>query len=132
MLFSSYFSVFHQLIWRVWDIIKKTMLWRKKWIMTKGKSVFIYIVSINLLEKKPKSISKILNWTQNSVTQSWTWSYGSWIYNYICNQFLSPLNLWVRIPLRRGVLDTTLCDEICQWLAAGRLFSLGTRVSSTN
>ena len=24
----------------------------------------------------------------------------------------------VRIPLRRGVLDTTLCDKDCQWLAA--------------
>jgi hypothetical protein len=31
----------------------------------------------------------------------WSWSYGSWIYYYICNQFLSPLTLWVRIPLSR-------------------------------
>jgi hypothetical protein len=29
-------------------------------------------------------------------------------------------------PLRRGVLDTTLCDKVCQW------FSPGTPVSSTN
>jgi hypothetical protein len=28
--------------------------------------------------------------------------------------------------------DTTLCDKICQWLAAGRWFSPGTTVSSTN
>jgi hypothetical protein len=27
------------------------------------------------------------------------WSYGSWIYNYLCNQCPSPLTLWVRIPL---------------------------------
>jgi len=26
----------------------------------------------------------------------WWWSYGSWIYNYQCNQCLSPLHLWVR------------------------------------
>jgi len=32
----------------------------------------------------------------------------------------------------RGVLDTTLCDTVCQWLAAGRWFSYGTPVSSTN
>jgi len=32
---------------------------------------------------------------------SWTWSYGSWIYNYLCNWCLSPLMLWVRIPLRK-------------------------------
>ena len=26
---------------------------------------------------------------------SWLWTYGSWIYNYLCNQCLSPLKLWV-------------------------------------
>jgi hypothetical protein len=30
------------------------------------------------------------------------------------------------------VLDTTLCDKDCQWLAAGWWFSPGTPVSSTN
>jgi len=40
--------------------------------------------------------------------------------------------LWVRIPLRRGVLDTPLCDKACQWLTAGRWFSPGTPFSSTN
>ena len=30
---------------------------------------------------------------------SWPWSYGSWIYNYLCNQCLSPL-MWVRISIR--------------------------------
>ena len=31
----------------------------------------------------------------------------------------------------RGVLDTTLCDKVCQWLATGHWFSPGTLVSST-
>jgi hypothetical protein len=31
----------------------------------------------------------------------------------------------------QGVLDTTLCDQVFQWLAAGRWFSLGTPVFST-
>jgi hypothetical protein len=60
------------------------------------------------------------------------WSYVSWIYNYLCNQCLSPLKLWVRTRSWRGVLDTTLYDKVCQWLAADRLFSPGTLVSSTN
>jgi hypothetical protein len=51
-------------------------------------------------------------------------SYGSWIYNYLCNQCLSPL--------RWGVLDTTLCDKVCQWHTTGRWFSPGTPVSSIN
>ena len=59
-----------------------------------------------------------------------SWSYGSWIYNYLCNQCLSSL-MWVRIQLGRGVLDT-VCDKVCQWLAAGLWFSRGTPVSSTN
>jgi hypothetical protein len=63
---------------------------------------------------------------------SCSWSYGSWIYNYLYNQCLSPLMLWVRILLRRGVLDTTICDKVCQWLVAGRWLSLVTLVSSNN
>ena len=59
---------------------------------------------------------------------SWLWSYG----NYLCNQCISPLTLCVRIPLGLGLLDITLCDKVCQWLAAGRWFSQGTMVSSTN
>ena len=51
---------------------------------------------------------------------------------YQCNQWLSPLNLWVRIPPRRGLLDTTLCDKVCQWLVTGRWFPPGTPVPSTN
>jgi hypothetical protein len=53
------------------------------------------------------------------------WSYGRWMYHYICNQCLSPLKLWVRIPFMRGVLDTTLFDKVCQWLVAGQWFSPG-------
>ena len=61
---------------------------------------------------------------------SWPWSYGSWIYNYPCNQCLSPLMLWVRILF--GVRCTTLYDKVCQWFATGRWFSPGTLFSSTN
>ena len=38
----------------------------------------------------------------------------------------------VGISLRRYVLDTTLCDKVCHWLAAGRWFYPSTPVSSTN
>jgi hypothetical protein len=42
---------------------------------------------------------------------SWSWSYGSLIDYYIDNQCLSLLTLWVRIALRRCVLDIT-CDNV--------------------
>jgi hypothetical protein len=38
----------------------------------------------------------------------------------------------IYMPLRRGVLGTTLCDKVCRWLAAGSWFSSGTSVSSSN
>jgi Na+/pantothenate symporter len=56
----------------------------------------------------------------------------SCIYNYLCNQCISPLMLWVLIPLMPCLLKTTLCDKVCQWLAAGRWFSPGTLISSIN
>jgi hypothetical protein len=61
-----------------------------------------------------------------------SWSYGSWIFNYLCNQCLSPVKSWFLTSFRWGILDTTLCDKDCQWLATGRWFSTGTLVSSTN
>jgi hypothetical protein len=33
-----------------------------------------------------------------SMGLSWSWLYGSWIYNYLWNQCLSPLKLWVWTP----------------------------------
>ena len=51
---------------------------------------------------------------------SWV-SYGSWIYNYLCNQCLSPPKLLVRIP-----------PMVCQWFATSQWFSLSTPVTSSN
>ena len=62
----------------------------------------------------------------------WSWSYGSWIYNYL-QLCLSPLMLWVQTLLRRGVFDKT-CDKVCQIFTTGQCFSPGTLVAhaSTN
>ena len=51
---------------------------------------------------------------------SWPWSYGSWTYNYLCNQYLSPLMLWVRFSIRS--MCTTVCDKVCRRLATGWWF----------
>jgi hypothetical protein len=56
--------------------------------------------------------------------------YVSCIYNYQCNQCLSPLRLWVRISIRARC--TTFYDKVCQWPATCRWFSPCTPVSSTN
>jgi hypothetical protein len=63
---------------------------------------------------------------------SWSWSYGSWIANYLYNQCLSPLTLWVRIPSRRRVLDAKLCDQVCQWVATCRWLSPVSSINKTD
>ena len=40
--------------------------------------------------------------------------------------------LYIFVFEPRGVLETTVCDKVCQWLATGRWFSLGPPISSTN
>ena len=40
--------------------------------------------------------------------------------------------VWILLMVRWGVLDATLCDKVCQWLASGQWFFKGTLVSSTN
>jgi hypothetical protein len=87
---------------------------------------FVYSSDLKIDNKQTS-----LSWTCNHLQGlSWLWSYGNWIYNYLFNQCLSPLLLWVPIPFRRGVLDTTKYDKVCQWLTVGRQFSLGTPASS--
>jgi hypothetical protein len=61
-----------------------------------------------------------------------SWLYGSWIYNYLCNQCLSPLKLWVWILLMVRYIWCIIMWIVCQWLATGRWFSLCTPLSSTN
>jgi len=45
------------------------------------------------------SLSKVKNWAVCRGS-SWSWSYGSWIYTYLCNQSISPLTFWVRTSLK--------------------------------
>ena len=80
------------------------------------------------------NILSILIWGQYCDRDRIIYMYGSWKYNYLCNQCLSHLKLWVRIPLSSwwSVTETAFCYNVCQWLVAGRWFSPDTPVSSTN
>ena len=40
--------------------------------------------------------------------------------------------VWFFLPQHNNVLNTTVCDKVCEWLVAGRWFSPGTLVSFTN
>ena len=45
----------------------------------------------------------LLSWniiSHKNLELSWWWSYCSWISNYLCNQCLSPLKLWILNPVQ--------------------------------
>ena len=73
-----------------------------------------------------QSLNKFLLHMQVETSRSW--SNGSLIYNYKCTCAISAYyhkswesesNSW------RVVLDTTLCDKVCQWFATGLWLSSG-------
>jgi hypothetical protein len=55
--------------------------------------------------------------------------FNAWIYIYLCNQCITPLNCEFESRSWRGACDTTLWDKVCQWLATSRWFSPGNLVS---
>ena len=63
---------------------------------------------------------------------SWLWSNGSWSYNYLYKQFPITIKVVSSNSMYCEECSIQLCDEVCQWLAAGRWFSPGTPLSSTN
>ena len=59
----------------------------------------------------------------------WSWSNSSWIYNYLCNQCLSLLMLWIWISIRERCTSSWDKVCLCLWLVTGLWFS---PVPSTN
>ena len=115
-------------LWEDWQIISLCLIFHQR--QTHHLMVMENLKMVRLVTwQTPLNIpNKLLCIT----LQGQSWSYGSWIYNYLCNQCLSPLMLGVQIPFWRGVLVITLCGKVCQWLTAGQWFSPDAPVSSTN
>ena len=94
--------------------------------------VFFWIVHLWLPLRYSLTFNIYLLWPRLSTEgPSWSWS---WLLNlWLAMQSVSITNNVVSSnPLRRGLHDTPLCDEVCLWLATGRRFCSGTPVSSTN
>jgi hypothetical protein len=89
---------------KAWMVNDKMTLWKES--LNSGGAT-VYIPLIVLVDIK-------LSYHNTIKGQSWPWSNGSWIYNYLCSQCLSPQMLWVRNTIR--VRCTTLCVKVCQWL----------------
>jgi hypothetical protein len=55
-----------------------------------------------------------------------------WIYNYLCNQCLWPLKLWVRIPFMARCIQYNIMWSSLSVTSDRSVFFPGTLVSSTN
>ena len=89
----------------------------------KGNILLLYLYTYSFIEKLPWEIMDHLGSALVFV--------GFMIFILSIVGFTTTYTLWVRIGWR-GVLDTTLCDKVCQWLATGQWFSLVPPVPSTN
>ena len=87
---------------------------------------------ITAMGPNPRIMYKLWNVNPIHYVPSWSWFHGNWIYNYLCNQCILPLTLWVRIPLMaRWTRYNIMCLSLSV-ISAGRWFSPSTPISSTN
>ena len=61
-----------------------------------------------------------------------SWSYSSWIYNYLCNHCLLPLKLWVQNPFVARCTRYNIMWSNLSVTWTGRWCSPGTPFSTTN
>jgi hypothetical protein len=88
----------------------------------------LWYVDINLSQ----GIWEPSPWCPKSQGSSWSWSYGSWIYNYLCNRCLSPLTFWFLIT---AMVELSFIFIISSHLAKGNvsfIHHLASIVSSVN
>ena len=109
---------------RVW-----LMVYRGNWITWKtSDKIVTMLINVNLFNHLT---IRSFTWLISIIILTNGKKYIFLFFKYSGIYYIS-LTLWIRIPFSRDVLDTTLCDKVCQWLAAGRWFSRGTLISSTN
>jgi hypothetical protein len=107
---------------RYWLLIKMNLTW-----LWEKHNIKIYKTYRQVCSYINKTRHFVVNWKLTRrfvVNVGFTTTYVSSAYHHSRCQFES--RSW------QGVLDTTLCDNVCQWLAKGRWFSVGTPVSCTN
>ena len=116
---------------KVWQILFQIFCYKKRKSVDQREifiSEFEPITSLLLY-----TVKSCHHYLMNSLRkeESWSWSYGSWIYNCLCNQYLSPLTLWVRIPLLKArctrynmniiIDEETKNTKILLWLSCPNL-----------
>jgi hypothetical protein len=124
---------------RFYNMNKKIILLKRTVYLNNNKSTVISQTHIEWLKlniKKKKRYDGntnkvyILNWYRLGEKLSLPFGLRFMVFNATFNN-ISVISFVSSNPTGPGVLYTTLCDKVCQWLAAGWWFSLGALVSFT-
>ena len=74
-----------------------------------------YLLTCCRNEYSTNTANMTLNNNQSSQSMlSWSYVYGSWIHNYMCKQWPSPLKFEFESRSWQEVFDTTIWDKVCQ------------------
>jgi hypothetical protein len=109
--------------WQLWKYLQKNCFNSKltKWLENLEMILCVLVSWVNLLVFIV-TISNLFCFHDTILCR--------WIYNYLCNAY-HHLNWEFESYSWRGVLDTTLCDKVCQWLVTGQLFSPPIKLTAT-
>jgi hypothetical protein len=89
--------------------------------------LFVCLLVLVLLTETSWPLANFI--MSNEVKPSWPWSYGSWIYHYLCKRSITTDAVSSNPTQSRC---TTLCNQVFQWHETGRWFSPCPPVSSTS
>ena len=117
--------------WGYYTILKirrNPYLWFR-WALKKKKNIFDHFANISSL--KQLFGYRFLELNNVSKFRGSSWSYGS--FTTTCEiSVYHHLSCASNLVHGKVYSIQLLCDKVCQWLATGQWFSLGTPVSSTN
>ena len=114
--FNTYLYVFFQ-YWKGETFLYSTKLFfydickYLRIVWTEVKRLWQFFKMVGLLRYWNKNINSAL--PDKQLGLPWSWSYDSWIYNYLCKQCLSPLMLWVRTPFMMAMCIWYSLSVIC-------------------
>ena len=128
--FSRFIQIMHILIKKnKIKILLRNMSWKTRFLSCNRKLHISYWISndnTDVFVKKNKSYDQHNrgHLGRDHMVVGFTTTYKINAYHHYCCEFES-CSWW-------GVLNTTLCEKVCQWHATGLWFSMSTPVSSTN
>jgi len=83
----------------IWVAMVYTHVFLSIWQQSLSAFLIIYWMIFHIMHSQTRDNHITIYPIGSLKYSSWSWTYGIWIYNYLCIQCLSLLKLWVQITL---------------------------------